>query len=174
MGKWLITLLMFCAVSASAAPAWTWVDANGQRHYSDVPVPGAVQVELAGAQGFATPQTPTSDRREEPASEQRPSAEYQTFNIVSPAHQETLWNIGTVLNVQVELQPGLQAGHHLDVYLDGERIGIGATSTQFSIPNVFRGLHTVEVAIADSAGTEILRSGAVTVMVQQTSVLNPN
>ncbi|HEY5568069.1 MAG TPA: DUF4124 domain-containing protein, partial [Gammaproteobacteria bacterium] len=53
MGKWLIVLPMLYAAALAAAPAWTWVDENGQRHFSDRPVEGAEQIELAGAQGFS-------------------------------------------------------------------------------------------------------------------------
>ena len=54
MRKWLILLSALSGTAASAAPAWTWVDAEGTRHYSDRPVPGAEQVDLAGAQAFGS------------------------------------------------------------------------------------------------------------------------
>ena len=96
------------------------------------------------------------------------------FNVVSPGQQETLWNIQGNLNVQVELSPALQSGHRLDAYLDGERIVLGATGSQFTLSNVFRGLHTLQAVIVDQSGEEVLRSLAVTFMVQQTSIQNPN
>jgi hypothetical protein len=177
MGKWLIVLPMLYATALAAAPAWTWVDENGQRHFSDRPVEGAQQIELAGAQGF-TP-TPLRAQQGPPGAESntvpgQSDVGYTTFNIVNPAHQETLWNIGGILPVQLSIEPGLQAGHRLDAYLDGERIIIGSTSPQFSVPNVFRGLHTLQAAIMDSSGREVLRSLTVTIMVQQTSVQTPN
>jgi hypothetical protein len=177
MGKWLIVLSMLYAAALAAAPAWTWVDENGQRHFSDRPVEGAEQIELAGAQGFSATLARTQPRAgsaESDAASQQSDVGYTTFNIVSPAHQETLWNIGGILPVQLLIEPGLQAGHRLDAYLDGERIIIGSTSPQFTVPNVFRGLHTLQAAIMDSTGREVLRSLAVTIMVQQTSVQTPN
>ena len=74
----------------------------------------------------------------------------------------------------VQLEPALQSGHHLDVFLDGKRLNLDATAPQFTVPNVFRGLHTMQVAVFDASGTEVVRSLATTFMVQQTSVLNPN
>ena len=51
MHKWLILLSLLWS-TAIAEPAYTWVDENGQVHYSDRPVPGATEIELRGAQGF--------------------------------------------------------------------------------------------------------------------------
>lgn len=177
MSKWLIVLPMLFATAVAAAPAWTWIDENGQQHYSDRPVPGARQIDLATAQGFASSQRAAPGA---PAAAPQsgatpvPSAQpYQTFDIVSPAHQETLWNLGGTLNVQVELAPALAAGHQLDVILDGERVIVGANTAQFTVPDVVRGLHTLQAVIMDSSGREVLRSLAITIMVQQTSVQNP-
>src|SRR5262252_5615427 len=113
MRKCLILLLAFTATSVSGAPAWTWVDANGQVHYSDTPVPGAKRIELSSAQSFgSTPQrqpAPTSEQTARPATAPEKAngggQRYRTFNIVSPKQQETLWNVGQVVNVQVELDP---------------------------------------------------------------------
>lgn len=178
MGKWLIVLPLLFATAVAAAPVWTWVDAEGRRHFSDRPVPGAQEIQVEGAQGFS----PSAPGRAEPrarvaqdAAAEPPAAQvYRRFDIVSPAHQETLWNIGAMLPVQVDLEPALQAGHRFDVYLDGSEVLTGLTAPQFTIPDVFRGLHTLQVAIADANGRELLRTQPVTLMVQQTSVLNPN
>ncbi len=105
MRKWLILLSALSGTGAFAAPAWTWVDANGTVHFSDRPVPGARQVELAGAQGFGS-QAPASRGSTITAPPASPGAQYQSIEIVSPADQETLWNIGATLNVQVQLEPG--------------------------------------------------------------------
>jgi hypothetical protein len=177
MCKWLILLSALSVTSVSGAPAWTWVDANGTVHYSDTPVPGARQIELTGAQGFGTAPRPQSATAAAPASTNaaaQPAASYRTFNIVSPAQQETLWNIGANLNVQVAIEPRLQPNHRLDVYIDGQRRNLNATGPQLAVPAVFRGIHTMQAVIVDQRGTEVFRSPATTFMVQQTSIQNPN
>lgn len=180
MGKWLIVLPMLWASAAAAAPAWTWVDADGRRHYSDRPVPGAEQIELAGAQGFslppaAQPSEPRAAARAETSTGEAPAvARYTAFDIVSPAHQETLWNIGGELAVAVRIEPGLEAGHRIDAILDGQRVIIGSARPELTVPDVFRGVHTLQAVIMDASGREVLRTVAITIMVQQTSLLNPN
>jgi hypothetical protein len=172
MRKWLILLSALSGTAAIAAPAWTWVDANGTVHFSDRPVPGARQVEIAGAQGFGA----QAAGRAPSASGQAgtPGAIYQVVEVVSPADQETLWNIGTQLPVQVRFQPALQPGHRYDLVYDGQRRNMNATVTRVTLPDVFRGTHTLQIVVIDSAGAELMRSAPRTFFVQQTSVQNPN
>lgn len=175
MRRWLLLASLLCA-QALGQQAYRWVDDNGQVHYSDRPAPGATEIRLQGAQGYsaAAPRTaPPAAASEQQAPAER-SQPYRMFNVVQPSQQQTLWNIGAVLDVQVELQPRLQQGHHLGAYLDGELIDVGATSTQFQLSDVFRGQHRLQAVVLDERGEEVLRSQAVVFMVQQTSILNPN
>ena len=122
MRKWLILLFALGVSSVQGAPAWTWVDANGQVHFSDTPVPGAKRVELASAQSFgraqAQPQAQQSPAANEPGEPAGLANQYRTFNITSPTQQETLWNTGSVVNVQVALEPALRPNHRLDLFLE--------------------------------------------------------
>jgi hypothetical protein len=173
MRKWLILLSALSGTAASAAPAWTWVDANGTVHYSDRPVPGARQVELSSAQAVGT-----RAREGGPRALGQPEAgaasAYQSIEILSPADQETLWNIGTLLPVQVRFQPALQPGHRYDVLLDGQRRNVNTVASRVTLPDVFRGTHTVQIVVIDAQGTELARSEPRTFIVQQTSTQNPN
>ena len=176
MRKWLILLSALSGTAASAAPAWTWVDAEGTRHYSDRPVPGAQQVELAGAQAFGTgARAPRgSGAAAQGGTAGAPGAPYQSIEIASPAEQETLWNIGTNLPVQVRFQPALQPGHRYDLLFDGQRRNVNTANARVTLSDVFRGEHSLQVVVLDSAGMEVMRSPARVFFVQQTSTLNPN
>jgi len=172
MYKWLI-LMSLLTTAASGQTAYTWVDENGQTHYSDRPFPGADLVELDTAQGYEAPQTAPSPAAaaQEPAD---PADFYTALNVLQPAHEQTLWNIEGVLDVTLEVAPALQAGHRLGLYLDGMLTDIPAMDRQLQLTEVYRGQHTLQAVIVDAQGTEILRSVPVTFMVQQTSLLNPN
>src|SRR5262249_13177071 len=125
MRKCLILLFAFTATSVSGAPAWTWVDANGQVHYSDTPVPGAKRIELSSAQSFGgSPQRPqsTDTRATTPSEKSTGSGQrYRALSVVSPKQQETLWNVGGSVPVQLEIDPSLRPGDRVDLYVDGER-----------------------------------------------------
>ena len=179
MRKCLILLFAFAATSVSGTPAWTWVDASGQVHFSDTPVPGATRIELSSAQSFgSTPrqQAPAADSTGQQATAEKPTGaapRYRAFNIVSPQQQETLWNTGSTVNVQVEIDPPLLSGHRLDVYVDGARRNLNTTSTDLTLDDMSRGIHNIQAVILDQSGGEVLRSLATTFMVQQTSIQNP-
>ncbi len=172
MYKWLILMSLLYTV-AEGQIAYTWVDEDGTTHYSDRPFPGSTVIELDSAQGFAAPAPTTRGQREE-VEETDPADAYTAFNIIEPSHQETLWNIGGNLNVTLELTPGLSTGHRVGVILDGELTDVISTVSQFQLTDVVRGQHTLQAVVLDASGGEVLRSLAITVMVQQTSLQNPN
>jgi len=177
MRKWLILLSTLLVTAASGAPAWTWVDADGQVHFSDRPEPGARQVELTGAQGFSAPSArpaPATTPAGPQPTQGTPRTPYRTINIASPAEQQALWNIGTMLNVQIEMDPPLSIAHRVDVILDGQRRNLNTASLQLTLPDVFRGAHTLQVVVIDAAGTEVMRSPTRNFFVQQNSIQNPN
>ena len=177
MRKWLILLSTMLVTAASGAPAWTWVDANGQVHYSDRPVPGARQVELTGAQGFGAPAArpaPATTPAGPQSTQGTTRTPYRTINISSPVEQQTLWNIATTLNVQIELDPPLSTAHRVDLILDGQRRNLNTASLQVTLPDVFRGAHTLQVVVIDAAGAEVMRSPTRNFFVQQNSIQNPN
>jgi hypothetical protein len=178
MRKCLILFFALIAGAVHAAPAWRWVDANGQVHYSDTPVPGATQIELSGAQGFGSTtrqqSAPSKSPGQAPGKSTGPAQSYRTFNIVSPKQQETLWNVGTVVNLDVELDPPLAPNHLLDVYVDGERRNLNSPSTSLALQDIYRGVHTIQAVVVDQSGAEVIRSLATTFMVQQSSIQNQN
>jgi hypothetical protein len=175
MRKWLMLLSALSGTAASAAPAWTWVDDDGVVHYSDRPVPGARPVELSSAQAIGTRVRDSAPRAAaDPPATAAATAAYQSIEILSPADQETLWNIGTTLPVQVGFQPALQPGHRYDLLLDGQRRNVNAVAPSITLTDVFRGIHTLQVLVIDAQGTELARSQPRTFMVQQTSMQNPN
>jgi hypothetical protein len=136
-------------------------------------VPGARQIELPGAQGFGASAAPPRPVSGTPTTQPGASA-YRSISILSPAEQQTLWNIGGNLPVRVAFEPALQAGHRYDLILDGQRRNLNTANQQLVVAQVFRGTHTLQVVVIDSAGTEVMRSSTRNFVVQQASVQNPN
>ena len=176
MGRWIL-LTALLSTGALAGPAYKWVDENGQVHYSDRPRPGAEPVELPSYRRPApsrsvtapAPPSPTAGS-EQPADPNRP---YEVMEISAPAEQETLWNTGGNLNVALNLSPRLRRGDRLVVYLDGERLSLNPPGVNFVVPEVFRGMHSLQVAVVDGLDQEIVRTNPRRFMIQQTSALTP-
>ena len=173
MRRCLFIAILLCT-TAVAGPAYRWVDENGQVHYSDRPREGAEVIALPEYRRPTPRPAPQSDQAqpqpEQPTDPERP---YSVIEITRPEAQETLWNIGGTLPVSVDLRPRLQPNHRLVVFLDGERQSFNPGSTNFQLPDVFRGMHTIQVSVVDAFDQQIVRSLPVQFMVQQTSIQNP-
>lgn len=175
----ILPVLLLFGVAASAQ-VYKWVDADGIVHYSDQPAPGAERVDLPSRPSTAAPaaQRPrpaaatqsaaTSNRNTAPAAA---PFTYQSLSFSAPVAEETLWNIGGVLDVSISLQPGLRSGDRLKLYFDGEAREIRSTS--FQLQEVWRGEHNLQAEVVDADGKLMIRSEPMRFYVQQTSIARP-
>src|SRR5262245_7844728 len=109
------TVLWLATGLAAAGPAYRWVDAQGQVHYSDRPVEGAKEVELKTTQSYTPPAIDTATASASGTPAPTPAAADdaaipKTVSIVSPTQEQTLWNLGGRLPVAVAVDPPLQQG----------------------------------------------------------------
>jgi hypothetical protein len=171
-----LLILIACAAPAFAAQVvWKWVDDKGVVHYSDRPVPGATRIEVSTGNRYdSTPQTPAAEPVT-PTQEQPPAAtQYQTLQIASPANDEAIVNTAGQVPVQVQLEPALQPGHSLYLYLDGFLVeDFPRSGTSHTLANVARGTHTLILTVNDSRGQRFQESPVITFSVRQSSVANP-
>jgi hypothetical protein len=172
----LIASFLLCsfALNAGAADIWRWIDANGVVHYSDQPVPGAVKVNTAPAprpsgSGPLPPPPP-----EVPRPEPRPEVfTYSRCVVESPPNDETFHYVQP-LTVSLAIEPGLQPEHRIQMYVDGApRADWPAQGTAYTLPEMYRGTHTLQARIVDAASRVICTGPTVTFHVQQTGLLSP-
>lgn len=168
----IFALIGLLAAASVFAQAYRWVDEDGVVHYSDRPQEGAEQVQLSeysrntGARLYRQ-STPTRQDDEQPADAE--PFRYASISIASPGSEETLWNIEGVLNASVALNPGLQSGHQVRVYFDGQPRMVSGTS--FQIEEVWRGAHNLQAEVIDATGKLMIRSQPIRFYVQQNSVI---
>ena len=174
MLKCLIALTSLLATLAGAQSVYTWVDANGQRHYSDRPVDGATPVQISESQTFSNPPDVPVAGLQTAAEPESPAFSYSIIDVVGPAEQETLWNIATILPVELAIFPALRQSDRIDLILDGGYIEIGARTLSLTVSEVYRGEHTLQAVIVDGNGDEVGRSATVTFFVRQNSIIRPN
>ncbi len=168
----ILALIGLLVVTSAYAEAYRWVDDEGVVHYSDRPREGAEEIELTeysrntGARLYTpAPQAPGA---EDGVADEGPFR-YQSISIASPGSEETLWNIEGVLNVSVALSPGLQSGHQMRIYFDGQPRMVSGTS--FQLEEVWRGSHNLQAEVLDETGKTLIRSKPTRFYVQQTSVI---
>lgn len=155
---------------ALADGAYKWVDEDGVVHYSDVPAEGAEVVNISeySRTTGARIATPTSRTKTDQPAEETPFR-YESLAVASPGPEETLWNIEGVLNVSLALNPGLQPGHQVRVYFDGEARPVSGSS--FQIEDVYRGVHNIQAEVLDQTGKVMIRSKPNRFYVQQNTVI---
>ena len=168
----LVLLGLLVMPLAAAYEVYKWTDDDGVVHYSDQPVPGAQRIELADP-NTSEPLVRQPDEVLQSGGEQEPAEDeapfrYESFEIVSPGAEETLWNIGGVLNVSMALSPPLQPGHQVRVYFDGNPQMVSGTSVQ--LQEVWRGVHNLQAEVLDETGKLMIRSKTNRFYVQQTTV----
>lgn len=169
-----LLLLLVTAAPALADTVWKWVDEKGVTHYSDRPVPGATKLEInAGStwdstaqRGDAAPATPAS----------RPAApaDYLNFEIWKPSNGDTLANTGGEVAVEIRVDPPLQPGHTLSLYLDGKLVeGHPENVSSYVLKDVPRGLHSLTATVTDRRGNRLRQTQPVAFTVRQESIANP-
>ncbi len=167
----IFVLIGLLATASVLAQAYRWVDEDGVIHYSDRPVEGAELVQLSeysrntGVRLYR--ERPTSPAADEQQADDQPFR-YENLSVSSPGPEETLWNIEGVLDVSLTLSPGLQSGHQVRAYFDGQQRMVSGTS--FQIEDVFRGVHNIQVEVIDNTGRLMIRSETNRFYVQQNVV----
>jgi hypothetical protein len=164
-----IFVLLALLLAASAfGEAYTWTDEDGVVHYSDRPHPGATTVELGEFSNSRPAATTSAPARRDTETAPALIPNYTSIEIVTPSAEETLWNIETILNVDLDLTPALMAGHQIRVYYDGMPQLVSSAS--FQLEEVYRGVHNLQVEVIDSTGKLLIRSRPNRFYVQQNSV----
>ena len=168
----LVLLLGLFLAGAAQAQAYKWTDEDGVVHYSDRPQPGAQEVDLgkySAPQGNSLVRKPLPQRASATEQDDAGTFRYDSLTVASPAAEETLWNIGGVLNVSLSLSPALQSGHRVRAYFDGAPVEAGGLS--FQLQEVYRGEHNLQAEVIDATGKVMIRSQPSRFYVQQTSLL---
>ncbi len=171
-----LCIAVLAAGVANATEVFRWVDSDGTVHFSDRPQEGAERVEIRQPSTFQAPPVRRSGRPAETEPEAaEPAFSYESLEIVSPGQEEVLWNIEGEMDVSMRLQPRLQPGHSLRLFLDDRPVeGLPAGSTRARLSGVYRGVHVLRAEVLDRGGQVMLASQPVTFAVQQTSLANPS
>ncbi|HKU14521.1 MAG TPA: DUF4124 domain-containing protein [Steroidobacteraceae bacterium] len=174
----LLLLLAFAAAgwsgTAASSTVYKWVDEKGVTHYSDRPVPGATRIEVstgsASSHANAAPDAGTPSLPQSPAA---PSESYRIFEIAQPQTDQVFINNGGTVEVQIRIDPPLQPGHSLNLYLDGRLIEAYTGSPSYTLQQVPRGTHGLVATINEENGTRVRETSPVTFTVRQESIANP-
>jgi hypothetical protein len=136
---------------------YTGVGKNGERVFSDQPVPGGTKVEMDPAQTYSSPPTSRQTSGPRPAAVVAPFR-YRSCDVASPTRDETLVNPLKV-TVTARVIPDLRPGDQIFIAVDGKQLTKGQASA--ILEPAFRGTHTASVSVRDSDGATICSSQSV-------------
>lgn len=151
--------LLFCLLLAglpAAAQVYTYVDADGNRVFTDRPASdNAERIELPPTNNMSLPaSTPPA-----PAAEPRaPAPSYRMLRILLPLPDATIRDSAGNLLVTATSEPALHSGHSFRLLLDGQAVGTTGRSPVFPLENVDRGTHQLAVEIVDAQGRTLERT----------------
>lgn len=169
----LLLLALAASGTAAAATVWKWVDEKGITHYSDTPVPGATKIEISTGNVSQSRSYESSSSAATSTPSAAPADFYRTFEIWRPENDQTFVNTAGQVNVEIRVEPALQAGHSLNLYLDGRLVEGYSGSTSHVLQGVARGTHSLVATINEQRGTRVRETGPITFTVRQESIANP-
>lgn len=173
----LLTLAMLLWSFAAGAEIYTWVDAQGVRHYSDNARHDAKRANLPGIQSVeGNPQAMEQLRARAQANRSDDSAtDSRLPRLQRPESQETFRDAQGIVPVSLTIggSTELRDGEQITYYLDGSPIPQSPTNeTQLQLGNVQRGAHTLSAALL-FRGREIRRTAPVTFYMKPPSAISP-
>lgn len=160
--RYLLCCLVLALPALSFGAVYKSIQPDGSVIFTDAPRKDSTEVDLPKTQTYTSPQKSKQPAAPDPKAKQpaTPKAEaYTQLVILEPGKDATVQPEAEDMTVQVSSAPGLdsQNGHTYALELDGSRVGKPRTKTSFTLQNIDRGTHTVQVHILDGAG-KVLKS----------------
>jgi hypothetical protein len=158
MIRWMLALGLSLFALPGLAQVYTYIDAQGNRVFTDQPRPGnAKKVQVQPANRIPTPpasKAPMPVAEAEP----KPKFHYQMLRLLIPEPDATVRSTAGELIVTVTSEPGLQRGHRYRLLLDGRPTAPPGPSPVFALTNIDRGSHHLAVEILDDQGRIVERT----------------
>ncbi|MDZ7670250.1 MAG: DUF4124 domain-containing protein [Gammaproteobacteria bacterium] len=184
----LLGSIALCLAMLGAAPAeangriYKTVDEDGNVVFTDVP-PRPEQrgetVDLNSGNSFTPPERENDGisleawRGDEPAGpedEEETVTRYNSLQVASPQNDAAVRDNAGNVSITATVDPDLQPGHTLQLFLDGELQQSGGTTT-FQLSNVDRGTHEVQLRIVGPGGEILMTSPGSVFHLQRRSVI---
>ncbi len=158
--NYLIGALLLCVVQLASAAIYTYIDADGERVFTDKPPRGqhTETINIAPSNQMSAPTVkppPVYQAEPEPL-----AVQYQVLRILVPEPDATLRANDRQLIVTVSSEPSLHEGHHYRLILDGKPVGEPSRSPVFPLTEMERGTHQLAVEIINQQGAVLERTPA--------------
>jgi hypothetical protein len=106
------------------------------------------------------------------AAEATTSGNYKSMEIVQPAPEGTVRSNEGKVAVAINLEPALQEGHRVTLYIDGRAVPGSFDGLGIDLSGVERGTHKLRAEIKDQRGRRLIESSTVSFTLRKVSVLD--
>ncbi len=153
-------MLIACLIALPVrAEVFTYVDAQGNRVYTDQPGSGnAKRVPLATSNRMSANPGGAAPVMAGKKAETKPLFHYDMLRVLVPEPDATVRSSAGEIIVSVTSEPGLQRGHRYRLLLDGQPTADPGLSPVFALSNIDRGSHNLSVEILDEQGRTVERT----------------
>ena len=142
-----------------AADVFTYVDAQGNRVFTDQPGTGnAKRVPMAPSNRMSANPTGAAPVIAGKKTATPPPFHYDMLRVLIPEPDATVRSSAGELIVSVTSEPGLQRGHRYRLLVDGQPTSEPGRSPVFALNNLDRGSHNLSVEIIDEQGRTVERT----------------
>jgi len=153
----LLCLLMSLSIPVMA-DVYTYIDAEGNRVFTDQPHKNAKRVDIPPSNS-TTGTPPKRPVQSSPAkAKYKPLFRYQLLRVLVPEPDATVRSTPGDLIVTVTSDPALQPGHSYQLLVDGAPTAGPGRSPVFPLKNIDRGSHQLSVVILDENGKVLERT----------------
>lgn len=144
-------LLLVLSVTPLSAECYKWTDEQGVVHYSDRPYEGAETVKVPKPK--ANPAAPGDD----PLGGGTASTDgtYETFAIAEPENNQTIRSNENAVKVTFFIQPPLQQGHKIVLFLNGQQVAGEMELTRVAIRGLECGINSIHAVVRDEKGKHL-------------------
>ncbi len=149
MNKVFFFLLLVISMPVMAE-VYTWVGADGNRHYGDRPPESGTSATKVPESVYASPAVGWVSESLGPVSEESPKVEsgyYKSIEILRPANDDSVRNTNGDVQVVIYSDPPLRRGDLFTLYLDNEVVYENFSGDVRILNGVDRGTHTLRVSI---------------------------
>jgi len=166
---------LFLSTQLAAQAVYKTVDEDGNVIYTDQPPEGDVQpMDLPKISVVKTEPLPFPQATFEGSGGSGTAANpYGSLEVLEPTADQTYWGTGGTVTVRLNVDPGLAAGHRIQYFIDGAKVG-RTTSLAQLFPEIDRGEHQLRAEIVDENGDVVTSSASITFHMKQQSQQNPN
>jgi len=159
MSRLLSALLLLAVSSTALAEVYTYVDAQGNRVYTDKPHANATRIQVHPSNAIsATPVPPPAAARKR--AKKQPIEHYEMLRILIPDPDASINDASGNMIVTITSDPPLMPNHGYRVLVDGNVVAGPAVSPVFQLKNIDRGTHQLAAEIIDNEETVIERTPA--------------